>query len=89
MRFHFEQGDLEGNQIAVKQLIHKRLNVSTVQFKRELGILMEVKHKNLVKFLAYCDEGDDRFLCFEFLSGGSLDKLLYGIHELSNPSSRV
>lgn len=70
-------GSLEGNQIAVKQLIHKRLNVSTVQFKREMGILMEVKHKNLVKFLAYCDEGDDRFLCFEFLSGGSLDKLLY------------
>ncbi|CAO2147645.1 unnamed protein product [Urochloa humidicola] len=71
------QGNLEGNQIAVKKLDHKRLKVSKEQFKREMGILMEVKHKNLVKFLAYCDEGDDRFLCFEFLSGGSLDRLLY------------
>jgi serine/threonine protein kinase len=85
-RLIFEQGNLGGNQIAVKQLTHhKRLNVSTDEFEREMGILMDVKHKNLVKFLAYCNKGDDRFLCFEFLSGGSLDMLLHGMHELSFP----
>lgn len=84
MCLDFEQGNLDGNQIAVKQLTYKgRNNLSTEQFKREMGILKEVKHKNLVKFLAYCKNGEERYLCFEFLSGGSLDKLLYGIHGLS------
>ncbi|KAF8664702.1 hypothetical protein HU200_054419 [Digitaria exilis] len=55
-----------------------------------MGILMEVKHKNLVKFLAYCNKGEKRYLCFEFLSGGSLDKLLYASkhNENEKPFSR-
>jgi serine/threonine protein kinase len=55
---------------------------------------MRVKHKNIVRFLGYCyvSEGEvwdingkkvmaeerQRFLCFEFLPEGSLDKYISG-----------
>ncbi|KAM0853162.1 hypothetical protein ACQ4PT_051258 [Festuca glaucescens] len=54
----------------------------TIDFASEAAILMAFKHKNLVKLLGYCDRGEDRLLCFEYLGGGSLDKLIYSMNQV-------
>uniref|UniRef100_A0A0E0M6V5 non-specific serine/threonine protein kinase n=1 Tax=Oryza punctata TaxID=4537 RepID=A0A0E0M6V5_ORYPU len=69
-------GNWQGKKIAVKRL-KEVLDISAEDFEREIGILMKVKHRNLVKLVAYCNDDRYRYLCFEYLSGGSLDKLLY------------
>ncbi|KAF8664752.1 hypothetical protein HU200_054474 [Digitaria exilis] len=66
--------------------------VSERKFNEEVFSLMKAKHKNIVRFLGYCADtqgevcnvdgknimGEERhrFLCFEFLLGGSLDKYI-------------
>lgn len=65
------------------------------KFIQEVDSLMRVKHKNIVRFLGYCSdtqgnmwkheeknimaEERQRFLCFEFLPEGSLDKYISGM----------
>lgn len=62
--------------MAVKKL-HSKDGVIGEAFASEARILMAFKHKNLVKLLGYCNRGDDRLLCSEYLTGGSIDKLIY------------
>jgi serine/threonine protein kinase len=76
---YVDQGTMGGTEVAVKKLRNKD-GVAGTAFDREAGILMAFKHKNLVKLLGYCNRGEDRLLCFEFLSGGSLDKIIYGMN---------
>ncbi|XP_048567308.1 cysteine-rich receptor-like protein kinase 25 [Triticum urartu] len=70
------KGTMGGKEVAVKKL-HSKDGVVGAAFTSEAHMLMAFKHKNLVKLLGYCDTGDDRLLCFEYLSGGSIDKLIY------------
>ncbi|KAM0908815.1 hypothetical protein ACQ4PT_015213 [Festuca glaucescens] len=70
------KGTMGGTEVAVKKLSNKD-GVGEMAFDREACILMAFKHKNLVKLLGYCNKGEHRLLCFEYLSGGSLDKLIY------------
>ncbi|XP_042510260.1 probable receptor-like protein kinase At4g10390 [Macadamia integrifolia] len=41
-------------------------------FKRELEVLLHVRHENIVKFLGYCDEKEEGILVFEYVSNGTL-----------------
>ncbi|KAM0829010.1 hypothetical protein ACQ4PT_067157 [Festuca glaucescens] len=77
--FYPGQGTMGGTEVAVKKLSNKD-GVGEMAFDREACILMAFKHKNLVKLLGYCNKGEHRLLCFEYLSGGSLDKLIYGMN---------
>ncbi|KAF7020210.1 hypothetical protein CFC21_033332 [Triticum aestivum] len=70
------KGTMGGKEVAVKKL-HSKDGVVGAAFTSEAHMLMAFKHKNLVKLLGYCDTGDDRLLCFEYLSGGSIDKFIY------------
>ncbi|XBI23370.1 hypothetical protein VPH35_051937 [Triticum aestivum] len=70
------KGTMGGKEVAVKKL-HSKDGVVGAAFTSEAHMLMAFKHKNLVKLLGYCNTGDDRLLCFEYLSGGSIDKLIY------------
>lgn len=87
------QGLLQNGTVAVKKLT-QTLEVHETKFHQELDSLMRVKHKNIVRFLGYCAdtqgkvwklgsknvmaEERQRFLCFEFLPQGSLDKYISG-----------
>ncbi|TVU26822.1 hypothetical protein EJB05_29387, partial [Eragrostis curvula] len=83
------KGKLENGTVAVKRL-EQTLDTDETQFHQEVDSLMRVKHKNIVRFMGYCSdtqgkvwklqgknvmaEERQRFLCFEFLPQGSLDK---------------
>jgi len=46
-------------------------------FRRELGILVQLRHPRVVQFVAACTMPDNMFICLEYLAGGSLHDLIY------------
>ncbi|CAA2983075.1 G-type lectin S-receptor-like serine threonine-kinase RLK1 [Olea europaea subsp. europaea] len=62
--------------IAVKKL-HKMATEGEQEFKAEVNSISSTNHKNLVQLLGYCEEGQNWVLVYEFMSNGSLAKLLF------------
>ncbi|TVU26814.1 hypothetical protein EJB05_29379, partial [Eragrostis curvula] len=90
-------GLLRNGIVAVKKMTADSYEMNEKLFKQELHSLMTARHKNIVRLLGYCfdtqgrfinwngknilaDE-QHRFLCFEFLPEGSLDKYISGAAE--------
>ncbi|XVE78553.1 hypothetical protein DITRI_Ditri13aG0154800 [Diplodiscus trichospermus] len=48
------------------------------EFQTAVLLLCQLRHPNLVSFIGFCDEKDEKFIVYEYISNGSLDKHLYG-----------
>ena len=81
----FLQGILPGGQeIAVKRLS----GVSTQgldQFVNE-RLIVNQQHRNLIRLLGYCSEGEERMLIYELLPNGNLEDLIFGFNTSFFPS---
>ncbi|KZV44410.1 BRASSINOSTEROID INSENSITIVE 1-associated receptor kinase 1 precursor [Dorcoceras hygrometricum] len=62
--------------IAVKKL-NKISAEAEKEFKAEVSSISRTNHKNLVKLLGYCEEGQNRLLVYEFMTNGSLASFLF------------
>jgi serine/threonine protein kinase len=87
------QGILGSRAVAVKILTNALMDET--KFHQEVECLMQVKHKNVVRLLGYCDDRQGtmqrfngklvmagvhrRLLCFEYISYGSLDNYITGM----------
>ncbi|XWS09800.1 hypothetical protein CRYUN_Cryun39dG0020300 [Craigia yunnanensis] len=67
-----------GNYVAVKKL-EKFVQEGEREFKTEVKVIGQTHHKNLVRLLGYCDEGEHRLLVYEFMGNGSLSSFLFGV----------
>ncbi|KAK4265188.1 hypothetical protein QN277_026273 [Acacia crassicarpa] len=63
--------------IAVKRL-QKLAEEGEKEFQAEMQAIGKTNHKNLVRLLGYCAEGSKRLLVYEYMSSGSLEKLIFG-----------
>ncbi|KAG2675057.1 hypothetical protein I3760_13G166600 [Carya illinoinensis] len=63
--------------VAVKKL-NNSFQDSEREFRTEVSVIGQTHHKNLVRLLGFCDEGQQRLLVYEFLSNGTLAGFLFG-----------
>merc|ERR1711924_514835 len=74
------RGECRGHVVAIKQL--KMQSVNTRSFTREIGIMSQIDHPNIVKLLGIVLSSQPFHIVMEYCSGGNAFDLLHNQPEI-------
>lgn len=78
----YSQGTLKnGQEVAIKKLSGNS-GQGPQEFMIEAHIVAKLQHRNLLKVLGFCSEGQEKLLVYEFMPNTSLDRFLFGTKSL-------
>lgn len=73
----------DGRMIAVKRLKQSALTrKGKKDFAREVEVMAGLRHGSLLRLLAYCNQGKERILVYEYMQNKSLNIYIFGTPEI-------